>query len=236
MCIASDKPVTFLTEGNSQRSSDGVMKKYSTEMNVTAKIDFTLNGDSGDVIKIAMGISETADDAIEAADRILMTKDSAYSRTDRLAAELGLTTKDIEQAMSYISGLVYITADRKKMARAIITNNAGKEGLWRFGISGDIPIFIADIKDESKLEDAMKLVKQYILLSENGLQFDLVLLISDNGDYRTPIKQAIQSELLRLGRDYKLGTFGGVHLVDKAAEGADMIEAMANKIAYFNEE
>ncbi|MBE6948306.1 MAG: hypothetical protein E7456_00455 [Ruminococcaceae bacterium] len=226
MCIAFSKPASFAAEGYSPRNHGGVMKKHSTEMNVTAKVKFALKGEETAVIKFAIGTGKTAEEAKDAAYRILFAEEMTYSRIDRMAFELGLSSKDIEQAMGYISHLVYITTDRRQMSRAIMESNTGIEGLWRYGISGDIPILLSEIKDETQLEQAKKLIRQYVLLTECGLQFDLVLVIEQSGDYRKPVMEAVRSELMKYGKEYRLGSFGGVHLADDYT----VIEAMANKI------
>jgi cyclic beta-1,2-glucan synthetase len=236
LCAACDKPVTWTTEGGAARDRRRVMKGYSTEMTVTGRISFSLKPDSAVTVKLALGVGETEEAAVTAAGQTLLSRETAGSHLDRCATELDLAPKDIREAMGYMTDLLYVSDERRRLSEAVAANTERREGLWRFGISGDLPIMTMTVSGEEELKRALEVVKQHSLLSENGFSFDLVLIADDNGDYMMPRRRAITECLRRLGREHHIGARGGVHLVDGSSPHIGVIKAMSGKIEGIKED
>jgi cyclic beta-1,2-glucan synthetase len=62
--------------------------------------------------------------------------------------------------------------------------NAGRSGLWRHSISGDLPIGLLTVKDLASLELVEQLVRIYSLWLVKGLAVDLVIINDNQGNYR----------------------------------------------------
>ncbi len=105
-----------------------------------------------------------------------------------------------------------------------IARNHSIEELWKYGISGDLPIICLHIKD-SLLDGspARKLIFGFIAahkyLSLSGVKTDLVLLYESNGDYNGGIITAIRELCDLAACGFMLNHKGGVFAVD-AAENA----------------
>ncbi|MBQ6539573.1 MAG: hypothetical protein IJL71_00920 [Oscillospiraceae bacterium] len=231
LCTACDSPVTWSVEGGEERGNPTVMKRWSTEMKATASIPFSLSPDSEETVRFAMGVGDTEASAVSAAESILISRETGGSRLDRSAAELGLSPAGVKAAMEHLTELVYAADKRRERSADIIQNTEGREGLWRFGISGDLPILTAEVTGEDELPGAAELLKQHSLLKDNGMDFDLVLILNDNGDYMMPRRRAAAEWLRRSGREYLIGAKGGVHLIDGSSPNVGVIRAMSDKIA-----
>ena len=70
-------------------------------------------------------------------------------------------------------------------------NTLGQEGLWRFGISGDLPIVLVRVKEP----DDVQLVRQVLIAHEHwrlkGLRSDAVILNEHAASYREEINQQL---------------------------------------------
>lgn len=90
--------------------------------------------------------------------------------------------------------------------------------LWKYGISGDLPLLTAHMTERSQLPAAVELLKRHALLDLCGFRCDLVILCGGAGDYRHPAIQMLEQELERLGREPSIGRKGGVHLLPDSQE------------------
>jgi len=81
--------------------------------------------------------------------------------------------------------------------------------LWRFGISGNLPVLTRTVSSTDDMESAESLIKQHSLLSSLSCPFDLVFLTDEGGDYMRPAATAL-SELKRsVGLDSE-----HIHIID----------------------
>ncbi len=103
----------------------------------------------------------------------------------------------------------------------------GIEGLWGFGLSGDLPIVCVEIADEKQikgLRDWMLLLR-YLRL--HGTLFDLVILNAEAPGYAQPVQEGVAAMARSFGLPLRQN--GGVFLLHEgeAAERAELIRATA---------
>ncbi|MBQ3951056.1 MAG: hypothetical protein II668_00630, partial [Oscillospiraceae bacterium] len=173
------------------------------------------NGEAELTIAIAAGESES--EAIRAGKAILKSRGcGAITRLDASALMLGLEAGEVREAMGLLTPLMFPAARQpKKTAHT-------QSDLWRFGISGDRPIIAALV---TKPEEAQRLIRLHAFISENGLDSDLALLLTDSGDYLGRQRRAAMAELKRLGREGD----GKVRLIDEAA-GREAVLELADAV------
>ncbi|MGI5971639.1 MAG: GH36-type glycosyl hydrolase domain-containing protein [Oscillospiraceae bacterium] len=137
-----------------------------------------------------------------------------------ISAELGMDSAMIGNAMSELSPLVF----RKK------GSGGGPCSIWRFGISGDLPLAVTEA-DVEKREELLARLRNHVFLTRCGFSYDLAVLTPDGGAYLRP-RHALVTELLRmLGADGMLGAYGGVHTIDAGAEDAKDLIGLAGQEA-----
>jgi cyclic beta-1,2-glucan synthetase len=130
----------------------------------------------------------------------------AWSHNQVLLRGLGATEADA-RAFERLAGSILFSGRLHRPPQNIIAaNRLGQSGLWRFGISGDLPIVLVRIRHPNRLDLVRGSIKAHALWRAKGLQADLVVLNEDFSGYR----QVLQEEILRL-------IHGGpaVHLLDK---------------------
>lgn len=89
----------------------------------------------------------------------------------------------------------------------------GQPDLWRFGISGDLPILlmkVALIETPSFLD---LLIRAQRLWNRSGLHVDLVILRDTTSGYEEPLRERVLSILRDTQSESVLGMRGGIHLV-----------------------
>ena len=74
----------------------------------------------------------------------------------------------------------------------MLKNRRGQPELWKYGISGDLPIVLATIDDGSQLPLLSDLLKAHEYLRGKGMAFDLVVLNAHGTSYRMDLQDAVQ--------------------------------------------
>src|SRR5205823_5223303 len=73
----------------------------------------------------------------------------------------------------------------------IRANRQGQAGLWKFGISGDLPILLVPIKDADELGLVRQLVLAHTFWRTNGFTADLVILNEHPSGYLEAVHDQI---------------------------------------------
>ena len=66
--------------------------------------------------------------------------------------------------------------------------------LWKFGISGDLPIVLVSVSDAGEVSVAQELIRAQEFLRARGLKFDLVIV----NEIPTSYRQDVQDDLKRM--------------------------------------
>jgi cyclic beta-1,2-glucan synthetase len=106
---------------------------------------------------------------------------------------LGLT---VQETMTYqrLSGRMMFGDPRLRSADAVRLNTRGQAELWKYGISGDLPILLVHVHEDSEAGLLRDLLKAHEYLRRKGLVFDLVVL----NDHATSYLQDLQNTLIQI--------------------------------------
>ena len=106
---------------------------------------------------------------------------------------LGLT---VEETMRFqrLSGRLMFGDPRLRSVDAVRQNMRGQADLWKYGISGDLPILLMRVKDGGEVGLLRDLLKAHEYLRRKGLAFDLVVL----NDHASSYLQDLQNTLVQI--------------------------------------
>ncbi|MCL2004122.1 MAG: hypothetical protein FWG72_09000 [Oscillospiraceae bacterium] len=173
-------------------------------------------------LRFALAYASAAADALAAARRTLK-RTTGSPLPDEAALALGLTPSEREEAFEWMAKMAFPKAERaesgKDMRAApdVSLRRApvgGVSGLWAMGISGDLPLLLAEAVDSARWEKASRAARQHRWLSLCGYACDLAVLLQDGGDYRRPAKTLLMETLKACRAENTAGRKGGVHTVD----------------------
>lgn len=215
MCVALSAPARFdLAPGAwTGRAAEpvwaGAEERFLTDPAVTVTLALPLLPGTLRRAAAAIAMAWSATDALDSARRILHgAEPGALPQT--AAALLGFDGVAAERAFSLLPLLAFPTAG----------GAAGAAALWRFGISGDLPVLWAEIKREDELAAAQRLMDLHLFLTGCGQDFDLVLLTRDAPGYHRPLRSAMDRALRRAGGELLQDARGGVHLLSDPGAAA----------------
>ena len=90
--------------------------------------------------------------------------------------------------------------------------------LWKFGISGDLPIIFTTIKNVNDIDVIAELVKAYEYFKTKNLEIDLVILNEEKEKYDSYVKDAILDSILNRNLSYMLNSKGGIYVLNNIKE------------------
>ncbi|MDE6107769.1 MAG: hypothetical protein K2F83_03730, partial [Oscillospiraceae bacterium] len=159
-------------------------------------------------LNLSMGYETGEERAIQTAANILRPQSRTDSSLAGIIGKLHLSEAEVGKAMEILSMLAFPGSWHKQVPQS---------ELWPYGVSGDLPILVAEPDGEEKPIDEF-LLKVHSLLTRTGFPFDLVYLLEDGGNYLRPQKSALLNTIKALGAENTLGKRGGIHLVERPQE------------------
>jgi cyclic beta-1,2-glucan synthetase len=209
MCLKCSEPCSY------QADVKGGLGSLS-QPKIKAQLSLNLDGGKTRTVSFALCLAQSPQTAMEGAERILKQK-AKGSMVGAAAVHLGMTGEEIGAAMEMVLPLW----------RNALSGAAPQAELWRYGISGDLPILCCD----GNSPDCEKLVRRFCLLKSCGLNADLVIFSDEQGEYRQPVLNRVSSVLSAVGLEPLLDSYGGVHIAPSSA-----METVKSRAAYISGE
>jgi cellobiose phosphorylase len=108
--------------------------------------------------------------------------------------------------------LMYNEQSVRGTPESLLANRLPQSGLWRFGISGDLPIVLIKMSDIRQAKVAQEMLLAHHFLKERGIELDLVILYKSEGSYLQNLAEELK-DIVRLSpAGYLLDRPGGVFL------------------------
>lgn len=152
--------------------------------------------ESGSSIKITLALC-VSDDQQEALDNAAeYSGEEAFERAVSLAwtgAQVRLKYLSLlpAQVNAFCAAAGIIAANKPFDTAAIEKNTLAREGLWRFGISGDYPIVLMEIINQRQVISARQALQMQQFLRQ-CVRFDLVLLCLEEYGYEQPVFESLK--------------------------------------------
>jgi len=187
-----DRPAAFLTRDGFTNTTGAVLdpivslaQSIRLPPGATARVSFTT------------GYAESEADAHRLIDKYADRR--AVARALALASthsqielrHLNLTIDDTN-LFQRLAGRLISGDSRMRATDAIVLNRKGQRDLWKYGISGDIPIVLARVADGSEVPLIVELLRAHEYLRLKGLAFDLVVLNEHPASYLQELQLQLQ--------------------------------------------
>ena len=127
--------------------------------------------------------------------------------------------------------MIYPSDKLRPPAVKLMQNVHGKSRLWRYGISGDLPVMVVTIGDPHDLSLVTQALQAHTFWRRHGLKSDLVILNEEASTYDQPLHNQLLRLIRNFSEDIGTDTPGGIYLrfTDQIPEeDLTLILAMAN--------
>jgi cyclic beta-1,2-glucan synthetase len=179
----------------------------------------TLEPDQSATLQFITGIAESRAAALPILDKycdrhfVERAFEMAWFQSQEVLRHLSLSEADAQRYGRLASSVIFSTALRRAAPSVIIRNQLGQAGLWRFAVSGDLPIVLLRISDLNRIDLVKQVLQAHAYWRMKGLSVDLVIINEDFSSYRALLQDLIIS-LLNAGSDvHSLGKLGGVFVL-----------------------
>ncbi len=169
-------------------------------------------------VMFVTGIGKTREDALALATRYRET--GSINRAFELAlshstVELRHQQFTITQAHAFqrlANALIFNIQGARAESAVLSRNQLAQAGLWRFGISGDLPIVLIRVSEPPHLKLLNELLIAHEYLRLRGIVFDLVVLNEYPGGYFQHFQEELEFAVKAGAAGHLLDKRGGIYL------------------------
>ncbi|KIH76678.1 NdvB [Geoalkalibacter ferrihydriticus DSM 17813] len=190
---------------------------------VAIRRTLTLGPDESATVQIISGVAGTRDGALalleEYCDRHFVERafEMAWFQSQEVLRHLGITEAEAQRYGRLATSVVFSNALRRAAPDVIARNQLGQSGLWRFAISGDLPIVLLTIGDLNRIELVKQVLHAHAYWRMKGLAADLVIVNEDFSGYRAELQDQIMG-LINTGPEAQMLNQPGGVFVRRAEE------------------
>ena len=106
----------------------------------------------------------------------------------------------------------FVNDERKQL---LAKNSLNQSGLWKFGISGDLPIILVDIHSGKSYRLAKDVIRAFEYFKSKGIYIDLVIINSETDEYKQILQKEVDQEIFRMDKLFDFySTPGSIHLLE----------------------
>ena len=185
---------------------------------VSIRRTLTLAPDESATVQIISGVADTREAALalleEYCDRHFVERafEMAWFQSQEVLRHLNATEADAQLFGRMANSVVFGNALRRASPDIIARNQLGQSSLWRFAISGDLPIVLLRIGDINRIDLVKQALQAHAYWRMKGLAADLLIVNEDFSGYRAELQDRIMA-LITTGPDSQLlDKPGGVFL------------------------
>nr|WP_284680395.1 glucoamylase family protein [Aceticella autotrophica] len=139
----------------------------------------------------------------------------AFSRSRVELDYLNLKGYELELFQKMLPHIVFNSPQKREREDIILKNKKGQSDLWTYGISGDVPIILAEVNKSEELNIVKQLLKAHEYWRMKGLTIDLVILNRDKSEYLQLLNEKIKDIIYGSFSYDIVGKYGGIFLIQE---------------------
>ncbi|MGB5443123.1 MAG: cyclic beta 1-2 glucan synthetase, partial [Gammaproteobacteria bacterium] len=157
----------------------------------------TLSPDESVSVQIISGVADTREAAMAVLDKygdrhfVERAFEMAWFQSQEVLHHLNASETDAQVYGRLASSMIYGNGLRRAAPSVIARNQLGQSGLWRFAVSGDLPIVLLRIGDLNRIDLVKQMLQAHAYWRMKGLTTDLVILNEDFSGYRAILQDRI---------------------------------------------
>ena len=158
--------------------------------NISVRRRLRLDPGESIIVDVIAGIGKDRDEAIASVDRYHDRRladrlfELAWTQSQVLLHQLHATETDALLFARLAASIVFANPRYRANASLLARNRKGQADLWRYGISGDLPIVLVRVTDQSGLDLVRRMIQAHGYWRHKGLRVDLVIWVDAFAGYR----------------------------------------------------
>ena len=206
---------------------------YVVDPIIAMKRTILLRAEETANVNLILAIGETKEEVMLLAKNyynsnyIKRTFELSRAKVEAESIYLGLKGKEIETYQRILSYLIFQNQLKTLYIPNIEYAKYLQSDLWKYGISGDLPILLIRVKDETDAEVVREALKAYEFYRSKGIEIDLIILNEEKHKYENYVLEAIQNMILNYNLGYLQNINGGIHIIE-SIDDRDLLIYKAN--------
>ena len=181
------------------------------------------------VLNLIISVSKQREEAINNVrenmnnEKTIRNMNLAKAKVEAESLYVGVKAVDIEKYQNMAKYLIYQNPLKLLMYKGKIPEEAPVAELWKYGISGDLPILLVKIKDVSDIYVVKDCIKAYEYFRVKNIKIDLVILNEEKKTYENYVYEEIMNAILDSNLAYMQNQKGGIFVLSNLEKNAKRI-------------
>ncbi|MCC7029105.1 MAG: cyclic beta 1-2 glucan synthetase [Chitinophagaceae bacterium] len=164
---------------------------------VSVQYRIELEGNESVTVDILYGMAETKEVCLNLVEKYQQQHlfnrvlELAWTHSQVILRQMNAQVSDTQLYTRLAGSIIYANQSLRADPSVIINNKTGQSGLWRYSISGDIPIVLVQLEDASNILLIRQMLQAHLYWSLKGLMVDLVIWNDDHSGYRQELHNQI---------------------------------------------
>ena len=138
------------------------------------------------------------------------------ARVEAETRYLNIKGKDIEIYQKMLSYIIFddsIKSVEKEKSNHIQVYK--QSDLWKYGISGDLPIILVKMKNANDVQGLKEVLKAYEYFRTKNIETEIVIIDEENYSYENYVREEIESTILNQHMGYLKNIKAGIFILNK---------------------
>ncbi len=207
--------------------------EYTTDPIISFKRTIIIKPEEKVNLSLVTAVGKTKEEVIqylkqmESSEKIKHQFELEKAKVEAENRYLGVNGKELE---FYQKVLGYLwTFNPLKTLQPFTITSLDTSKLWKYGISGDLPILLVKIKEPEEIEVVEQMLKLYHYFYLKNIKMDLVIINEEAYSYQNQVKDSIFSSILNENIGYLQNIKGGIFVLENLTqEEINLLEGRAN--------
>ena len=195
---------------------------YVTEPIVAMKRTIKIRKQEKVTIDFILSVEEEKEKALENLEKYQLFEnvknefDLAKARVEAETRYLNIKGTDIELYQKILSYMLFDDSIKSIEREKIKSNQIYKQSdLWKYGISGDLPIILVKMKNANDSECLNEVLKAYEYFRTKNVETEIVIIDEEKYSYENYIREEIETTILNHHMGYLKNINGGIFVLNE---------------------
>ena len=153
------------------------------------------------------------------------------ARVEAESRYLRVKGKEIEIYQKMLSYIIFDNPAKSTFMKQNTKQEYRQSELWKYGISGDLPIILVKVKDVNESYVIKEVLKAYEYFRTKNIETELVILDEEKHSYENYVREEIEGAILNNHMSYLKNVKGGIFSLSKgeiAKPDIELLEFLAS--------
>ena len=171
-------------------------------------------------LNLVISVSENLDEAKEnikyysSHENIRREFSISRAKAEEEARYLEVSSQNLRTVQKLLPYIMYQNPMKSMYLKDLPKKEYKQSDFWKYGISGDLPIILVEIKSANDVYVVKEMLKAHEYLRVKGIKTDLIIIDYEKNVYEQYVKEQIIQEILNMQIGYMQNISGGIFLLN----------------------